>query len=315
MSHLRQRAGTCAHFASPTIIKTALGPVECASYGEGPAIIALHGGLGGFDQSLLLARAALSTPGYQILAISRPGYLGTPLNAGQTPEEQADLCKALLDALEIGKAAIIAVSAGGLAALQFALRHPERCWGLVLVSAATGHLDAPPEVPRRLAAMRLLSRIPFATALVRWRMRLTPEASARRSIAAADLRRSTLAHPDAGPLMLALSLSVLERLPERLPGVMNDMAQLEAADVYPLEDIPPPVLVVHGTGDRVVPFSHALEVANRMERSELMAIENGEHVSLFTHLDVIRDRVRLFLARHVPTPSCAQSDATRRCGS
>ncbi|ADP70318.1 alpha/beta hydrolase fold protein [Rhodomicrobium vannielii ATCC 17100] len=296
----RQRAGTCAHFVSPTMIQTALGPVECASYGEGPAIIALHGGLGGFDQSLLLARAAISPPRFRILAISRPGYLGTPLSAGATPEKQADLCSALLDALGINSAAIIAVSAGGLAALQFVLRHPERCWGLVLVSAATGHLDAPPEVPDRLTAMRLLSRIPFATALMRWRMGLTPEASARRSIAAADLRQSTLAHPEAGPLMHALSSSVLQRLRERLPGVTNDMAQLEAMDGYPLQDIAGPVLVVHGTGDRVVPFSHALEVANRMERSELMAIENGEHVSLFTHLDAIRERVGIFLARHTP---------------
>ena len=41
---------------TPTIIKTRRGPVEYAEYGEGPAVLALHGAMGGYDQSLLLAR-------------------------------------------------------------------------------------------------------------------------------------------------------------------------------------------------------------------------------------------------------------------
>ncbi len=112
---------TRAYLRPPaSAIQTALGLVEYASYGQGPAVIALHGGMGGLDQSLMLAKAAVSAPDYRIIAVSRPGYHGTPLASGKTPEMQAGLCAALLDKLGIEKAAVIAISAGGLCALQFA---------------------------------------------------------------------------------------------------------------------------------------------------------------------------------------------------
>jgi pimeloyl-ACP methyl ester carboxylesterase len=296
----KERADMRARPFSPSTIHTPLGLIEYASYGEGPTVIALHGGMGGYDQSLLLAQAAIPGSNFRVLAISRPGYLGTPLASGRTPEEQADLCAALLDVLRIDQAGVVAVSAGGPGALQFALRHSERCWGLTMVSACSGHFDTQPEVPRRLAAMKALARIPFATAIVRWHVRHAPQAAARRSIADPELRARTLQHPQAGPLMSALSSSVLDRLSKRLPGTANDIAQLAAANVYPLAQIAAPVLVIHGTGDRVVPFSHGLAVANSVPSAELMAIEGGEHVCLFTHLDEIRARVQAFLVSAKP---------------
>ena len=39
---------------APRIVGTQYGRVEYAEFGEGPAIIALHGAMGGYDQSLLL---------------------------------------------------------------------------------------------------------------------------------------------------------------------------------------------------------------------------------------------------------------------
>jgi pimeloyl-ACP methyl ester carboxylesterase len=43
---------------------------------------------------------------------------------------QADAVAALLDVLGIRTAAVMAVSGGGPCALQFALRHPQRCCAL-----------------------------------------------------------------------------------------------------------------------------------------------------------------------------------------
>ena len=77
----------------PAMIETRLGRVECAVSGEGPAILLLHGAMGGCDQSLLLGRSALGNSGFRFIAVSRPGYLGTPLASGKAPEHQADLCR------------------------------------------------------------------------------------------------------------------------------------------------------------------------------------------------------------------------------
>ncbi|HSD21220.1 MAG TPA: hypothetical protein VLC54_14340, partial [Anaeromyxobacter sp.] len=93
----------------PTIVSTRRGPVECAVSGEGPAVLALHGAMGGYDQGLLLART-VGAPGFRYVAISRPGYLGTSLALGKTPEEQANLYRDVLDALGIREVAVMAVS-------------------------------------------------------------------------------------------------------------------------------------------------------------------------------------------------------------
>ena len=284
-----------------TIVQTRRGPVECAISGEGPTILALHGGMGGHDQSWLLARALLANlQGYRIIAVSRPGYLGTALRVGSTPEEQADAYASLLDALGIASAAVAAVSAGGPSALQFAVRHPARCWALVLVSTCSGRLDVAPKVTARLRLMKLFALVPGLAAMLRRRAGISPDEAARRSIPDPALRARTLAHPVAGSLLLALQSSIFDRLRKRLPGTINDTSVFADLEPCPSTKITAPTLVIHGTADSVVPFSHAEAVADRVPRAELLAIEGGEHVVFFTHLDIVQARAGRFLEAYCP---------------
>jgi pimeloyl-ACP methyl ester carboxylesterase len=70
------------------------------------------------------------------------------------------------------------------------------------------------------------------------------------------------------------------------------------ARTYPLARIAVPVLVVHGTRDAAVPFAqHGKVLAERIPGAELVALEGGEHVAIFTHRDEARARVVPFLAR------------------
>lgn len=280
---------------SPVTIRTPLGPIECGVSGSGPALLALHGGLGGCDQSLLLARALLGDAGaFRVVAVSRPGYLGTPLAVGATPEAQADAYAALLDTLGIEAAWVAAVSAGGPSAIAFARRHAGRCRGLILVSAATGRLEVPPHVLARLATMRVLAHIPGIPALLRRKLTRNQAAAAQRSIKDPELARRTLAHPAAGPLLAELQASVLDRLSSRLPGTARDTAFLQSLADAPFEPLPVPALVIHGTGDPVVSFAHAERVA-ASAGARLLALEGGEHLVLFTHLDTVRVAAAEFL--------------------
>jgi pimeloyl-ACP methyl ester carboxylesterase len=245
---------------APTIVNTRRGPVEYAAAGEGPAVLALHGAMGGYDQGLILART-IGEPGYRFVSVSRAGYLGTPLTAGRTPEEQADLCADLLDELGIREAAVMAVSGGDPCALQFALRHRDRCWGLVLVSTCSGKVDT--RLPLSFQITKLLARWPAFVAMMRKKIQRDPARAARRSIADPVLRARTLQDPDAGPLFSALLLSTFDRMALRLPGTENDIAVTRTA-AYPLEEIALPVLAVHGTADRLVPFTqHGRPLADR----------------------------------------------------
>src|SRR3970040_1811240 len=95
----------------PQIIDTALGKVEFdLTDGEGPVVLASHGGIGGVDQARLLL-SWLDPTKYRFLPVSRPGYLGTPLSSGQSFEAQADLFAPLLDALGVEQVAVVTLSA------------------------------------------------------------------------------------------------------------------------------------------------------------------------------------------------------------
>ena len=93
------------------IAETQCGPIEYAEMGEGPALLLVHGAGGGFDQGLEFG-GELARRGYHVIAMSRFGYLRTPLPGDATPQPQADAHACLLDALGIERAAIAGVSAG-----------------------------------------------------------------------------------------------------------------------------------------------------------------------------------------------------------
>src|SRR5262245_22657226 len=113
------------------IARTSSGRIEYSIVGEGPPVLVVHGAGGGFDQGLEIGRAFARNE-FQVIAVSRFGYLRTPLPADASPEAQADAHAALLDELGIRKAAVLGASAGAPSAVQLALRHPSRIEALVL---------------------------------------------------------------------------------------------------------------------------------------------------------------------------------------
>ena len=78
-------------YARSSIVPTAMGPVEYISIGpaDGPVLLLSHGGGSGCDNAYLYD--FLVNEGIRIICPSKPGYLRTPLEAGKTFEEHADL--------------------------------------------------------------------------------------------------------------------------------------------------------------------------------------------------------------------------------
>lgn len=283
--------------APPSFVETRLGSVEYAEVGAGAAVLCLHGAMGGYDQGLLLARV-LSDASYRNIAPSRPGYLRTPIKLGATPEQQADLFCALLDGLGIEQTAVMAVSGGGPSAIHFALRYPQRCWGLVLVSTVAQPAARPPFA---FKIMKLMLRLPWVAASARRRALEQPESMAQRTITNSELRARTMQDPEAWGLLQALQLSTCEQMTRRFAGTDND-AEVAATRSYPLEQLSVPALVVHGTSDPMLPFErHGLVLASRIQGAELVALEGGEHAAIFSHREEARSRVLSFLRRHAPS--------------
>ncbi len=292
--------------ARPVAVRTRRGPVECVVAGEGPAVLCLHGAMGGYDQAVLLART-VGVPGFRYVAPSRPGYLGTPLALGRTPAEQAALYRDLLDALGVERAAVMAVSGGGPSALALALDPPDRCFGAVIISSVFRKVEA--RLPLAWYVMRLSARFPPLLAAMQRSAARDPERAARRSIPDPALRARTLADPAAGPLLRALQASTLDRMAARLPGTENDVALTRSELALPVERIAAPLLVVHGTSDSAAPYAQGRELAARVPGAELLTVEGGEHVSIFTHRGLVRPRVASFLRAHAPLGASAAASS------
>ena len=126
---------------------TSLGDIEYSLKGGGPTILISHGVTGGVDQGIGLANDYIGevNESTRLLFISRFGYLKSAIPDDPTPEKQADAYNELLAYLNIDEIYILGNSAGSTSAIQFALKYPEKCKGLILIApnapleVETGH--------------------------------------------------------------------------------------------------------------------------------------------------------------------------------
>lgn len=279
----------------PRVVNIAQGPVEYAEFGQGPPVVALHGAMGGFDQSAILAQT-IGQPGYRYIALSRPGYLGTPLSSGGSPEEQGELVAALLERLGVARAGVMAVSGGGPAALNFALAHPGACAGLVLAATCAGPNH--PKIPLSFKLTSPLMRSAWLAGLLGKKAAQDPAAAAARSVRDPEVLQRTINDPEAWPLFAALLCSTADQMHRRIQGTENDFAITRTA-TFALEKLAVPLLTVHGTADPHVPFEqHARRFSDRVPGAEVLAVEGGEHVTIFTHRDQVRPKVAEFMGRY-----------------
>jgi pimeloyl-ACP methyl ester carboxylesterase len=252
--------------------ETSHGSIEYTSTGKGPAVLLIHGTPGGYDQGMLLTKI-LNSQEFTFIALSRPGYLRTPLSVGKTPEEQADAYAALLDELKIQSAYILAMSGGGPSALQFTLRHPDRCQGLILISAITQAPEPMTLSPSQQAFQNVMENVltsDFGNWILYKLIRAIPTAGLPQD---PEIRL-----PDAKQEEIFQELyDTLFPVSLRIEGINNDTEQFNNMPAFPFSEIKVPTLVMHGTNDRNVPFETAEFAASNIPDSEFVEIEGGAH--------------------------------------
>jgi len=277
-----------------TVLDTDHGSIQVARAGDGPPVMVVHGGPGGFDQGLAFGRH-LRDGGCELIAPSRPGYLRTPLISGRRPAEQADLYAAMLDVLRIGKVTVLGVSSGGPSAVHFAARHPQRTTALLLDCAVLLAFDE-----HLNPFERMLSETGFGVWLSyqlagRWPAMMTAVVvDAFSEGLNKGQRREAITWITSDPARqqsIKDLLSSAAPRKHRQPGQGNDESIEPDLDPLPFADVTAPTLVAHGTNDGLVPSAHATHAADQIAGAELILVEEGHHaLPLCRHYEPVAHR-------------------------
>ena len=291
--------------AGSLIAATSRGPIEYAIEGSGPVVLALHGSMGGYDTGLVLGRlfgeavAETSEPsvaGITLLSVSRPGYLRTPLEVGASTAEQADAMVALLDGLGIDSVAVAGGSGGGPVALQFGLRHPERCWGLILLCSVYEQRDLKefPPMQRLLLRTAFTDRNSYTT--VR-RLEKHPERIV------AGMNPITAARLQEDPRLMEMAVQLMQTsfpMSLRKAGTYNDMRSSQSIPFEQLGNITVPTMIMNGTEDEWAPVEMARKAAAEIPGARLVEFEGADHLFFLTHIDKFSEEAARFIAEHAP---------------
>lgn len=249
------------------VLTTPFGAMEYADSGEGGPVLVSHGIFHGSDGGLLSVRDVL--PGRRTIAPSRFGYLGSDLPPGATPQAQADAFTVLLDHLQLATVDVVGISAGTTAAIQFALRHPERTRHLVFLSASMPG-DPTAAAPPSWAKL-LYADLPL------WTMKkLAPRQLRRLMGVPVGFPRT----PEEAEEVAELVESIFPVGPRAAGAVFDAYVSNPAVNDLPLEAITTPTIIVHAKDDPLCAFAAAEQAAHRIAGCTLVAQESGGHLGL-----------------------------------
>ncbi|PXA97520.1 alpha/beta hydrolase [Nostoc sp. 3335mG] len=274
------------------VMKTRYGDLEYAVQGSGRPLLMIHGTGGGFDQGLLFTRQ-LHGKGYRIIAPSRFGYLRSSMPDDPSSANQADAFAELLDGLGIDQVAVAGGSAGALSAIEFAIRHPDRCMALLPIVPASYTPDQeavtaanpPPGVEAAMVVLR--SDFLFWCALV----------------VASDLLVGTLLATDPAllgkvePAEAARAREILwSILPvsRRAEGLLNDARLAGRPAPSALEKISAPTFAISVEDDRYGTAKAARYIAGQVPNAQLSLFPTGGHIWL-GHEQEIFEQIDRFL--------------------
>jgi len=288
LARARRRVSTGSRIA-----QTKCGPIEYADRGVGSPVLVVHGAGGGFDQGLLLAQP-LAQHGHRVIAMSRFGYLRTPLPANASAEAQADAHACLLDALGIDRAAVFGVSAGGPSSLQFCLRHAERCSAMVLLVP----LAYSGKEPERLSpgAQWLMERL-MASDFLFW---------ASSHVLRTRMVESVLGTPidDVRGVSEPEQRRIYEVLDAVLPvslrakGLLNEGAVARALRPLPLERITAPTLIASVENDGYRTYAGARYTADHISGARFIGYARGGHLLVGHDEEFLAEVVKFLDARN-----------------
>jgi pimeloyl-ACP methyl ester carboxylesterase len=254
----------------------------------------VHGSGGGHDQGMAFA-ARLANNGIRVIAMSRFGYLRTPMPADASAAAQADAHACLLDALGIGRAAVMGGSAGAPSALQMAIRHPDRVSALILLVPLAykppSQADSAAPMPAwvEAAMMRLIG-----SDFLFWAALHVARDQVIGLVLATPPELLTTASPQERARVNAMLDNILP-VSIRAEGLRSDSTVGKHLVRSPLESIHMPTLIISARDDRYGTYATAKYTASRIPRAKFVGFDQGGHTWVGHDDEVMAEIVKLLV--------------------
>jgi len=223
--------------------------------------------------------------GIRWISYDRPGYGGSTPNPGRNVAAAAADAAAVADALGIDRYAVMGHSGGSVHALASAALRAERVIGVVSVSALA----------------------PFDADGLDWFAGMAPAGEATLRAAAAG-RAAKEAHEasatDEDPGFVSADWKALAAdwawfgtvvgpaLRDGPGGLIDDDLAYVAPWGFDPAAIHSPVLLLHGTADRIAPSAHSEWLARRIPSAELWLAPDEGHISVLAHAEAALEWLR-----------------------
>ena len=244
--------------------------------GEGEPVFILMHGFGASEFSWSEVMEPLSRSG-RVIAYDRPafGLTERPMEGnwtGTNPysvQGNVELLDGLMDELGVEKAILVGNSAGGEIAAAYAIEHPERVQGLVLVDPAVGKGNRGP-VPQWAVSLMALPQIRnLAPLLVR--------------TIAGDMGNDTIRMAWHDPSRIEPKVYEGYRKPLKADNWDKALYEFTIAGnpvsySERLANLTMPVLVVTGDDDRIVPTDQSMQLSREIPGAELVVLKDCGHV-------------------------------------
>lgn len=252
--------------------------IHYLDYGSGPPVVLVHGG--GAGSAVWYRQIAELSKTHRVIVPDTPVFglsSQSPINR-PVPDFASGFLASFLDAMGIDRVDIAGLSLGGFAALQLAIRSPQRVRRLaILDSAGLG-----PELPWafRLAAMPVLGHI--LSRSNRWghaRFFATVE------VANAD-------RPDYQPFIeyayeVTRNDGHSDAVRMNMPGFAGLRGQRWVVSDDELRSVDADTLVIWGDQDKFFPLSHAHRAGALIPSSRLEVLNEAGHVCIWDRPDEV----------------------------
>ena len=260
------------------------------TYGQGPPLVMIHGGLGGGEGSAALVEhhASILARHFHVIFYDRrgAGKSETPAE-GYSLERYTEDLHSLLLQLNVSRAHILGSSAGGPIAMQFALDHPEMTQSLLLINTMSYFQEAEQAVRQQERAQILVS-----------------QASSGDTVAAANALEDrwpglSRREPARFQALLEINQERVDAIAKTLQSYLDIGNSLESR----LAELTMPTLIVHGDADSRIPLPCGRQLQNSISSSELYIIPGAEHGLLSNEPRAVRNLILQFLERFAPVSS------------